>query len=192
MPTSETKSCSRYAAIVAQVARERGLAFVDLFTPTRCAVLPKSRACSTRSTVAISTKRGDREVAVHARSRAVRRNDRGEHGFRAFQKLRAAVNDKSWVHLQDYRMLNGWYVYGGRRTWDTETFPREYNKIRAMAAVRDRYVWDLAQGKSPGAARRQRDRRTDRSADAVRQPAAALLRAGRAEISVAGRVHPRR
>ena len=46
-------------------------------------------------------------------------------------------------------MLNGWYVYGGRRTLDTETFPREYLKIRAMAAVRDRYVWDLAQGKSP-------------------------------------------
>ena len=45
-------------------------------------------------------------------------------------------------------MLNGWYVYGGRRTWDTETFPGEYKKIREMVAVRDRYVWDLAQGKS--------------------------------------------
>jgi putative membrane-bound dehydrogenase-like protein len=47
-------------------------------------------------------------------------------------------------------MLNGWYVYGGRRTWDTETFPKEYHKIRAMTAVRDRYIWDLAQNKSPG------------------------------------------
>jgi putative membrane-bound dehydrogenase-like protein len=46
-------------------------------------------------------------------------------------------------------MLNGWYVYGGRRTWDTETFPREYQKIRAMAALRDRHIWDLARGKSP-------------------------------------------
>ncbi len=35
-------------------------------------------------------------------------------------------------------MLNGWYVYGGRRTFDTETFPREYIKIRKMAEVRDR------------------------------------------------------
>ncbi|HEY2252339.1 MAG TPA: PVC-type heme-binding CxxCH protein, partial [Planctomycetaceae bacterium] len=58
--------------------------------------------------------------------------------------------DKSWVHLQDYRMLNGWYVYGGRRTWDTQTFPREIAKVRAMAAVRDREVWDIAQGKNPG------------------------------------------
>src|SRR5262249_14437750 len=64
-----------------------------------------------------------------------------------FAKLRAAVNDKSWVHLQDYRMINGWYVYGGRRTWDTETFPREIVKVRNMAAVRDKYVWAIAQGK---------------------------------------------
>ncbi len=64
------------------------------------------------------------------------------------QRLREAINDKSWLHQQDYRMLNGWYVYGGRRTWDTETFPTEYRKIREMVAVRDRYVWDLASGKS--------------------------------------------
>ena len=68
-------------------------------------------------------------------------------GSTDFETLRAAVNDKSWVHLQDYRMVNGWYVYGGRRTWDTETFPREFVKLRNMAAVRDRYVWDIAQEK---------------------------------------------
>jgi hypothetical protein len=59
-------------------------------------------------------------------------------GSPSYETLRAAINDKSWVHLQDYRMLNGWYVYGGRRTFDTETFPREYIKIRKMAEVRDR------------------------------------------------------
>ncbi len=64
-----------------------------------------------------------------------------------YESLRALILDKSWVHLQDYRMLNGWYVYGGRRTWDTETFPREYNKIRAMASLRDKAVWDVASGK---------------------------------------------
>ena len=89
-------------------------------------------------------------------------------------------------------MLNGWYVYGGRRTWDTETFPREYKKIRAMADVRDRYIWDLAQGKVADTAGRRDDRRTDRSADALRQSAAALFRADRAEISDAGRVRQER
>ncbi len=68
-----------------------------------------------------------------------------------YDKLLSAINDKSWVHLQDYRMLNGWYVYGGRRTWDTETFPREFNKIRAMARVRDEVTWAIAAGKEPPA-----------------------------------------
>ncbi len=63
------------------------------------------------------------------------------------ERLQAVINDKSWLHQQDYRMLNGWYVYGGRRTWDTETFPTEFRKIREMVAVRDRYVWDLAAGR---------------------------------------------
>lgn len=64
-----------------------------------------------------------------------------------YERVRTWVNDKSWLHQQDYRMLNGWYVYGGRRTWDTETFPTEYRKIRAMVDVRDRYIWDLAAGR---------------------------------------------
>ena len=33
-------------------------------------------------------------------------------GSAKFEKISEAVNDKSWVHHQDYRMLNGWYVYG--------------------------------------------------------------------------------
>ncbi len=65
-----------------------------------------------------------------------------------YVKLKEAINDKSWTHLQDYRMLNGWYVYGGRRTWDTETFPKEYVKIRNMVRVRDQYVWDITNDRS--------------------------------------------
>jgi putative heme-binding domain-containing protein len=61
-------------------------------------------------------------------------------------QLRELVDDKSWLHQQDYRMVNGWYVYGGRRTWDHETFPREYNKIRQMTEVRDKAIWAVAAG----------------------------------------------
>ena len=66
-----------------------------------------------------------------------------------YETLRAAIADKNWVHMQDYRMLNGWYVYGQRRTWDTETFPREFNMIRHMAAARDEAIWAMAAGREP-------------------------------------------
>lgn len=138
----------RYAQIVADVARERGLAYVDLFTPTE-ALFAEQPGMQLTINGCHLNEAGDREVAVLLDRTLFGDTTAANLDSDKFQKLRAAVNDKSWVHLQDYRMLNGWYVYGGRRTWDTETFPREYQKIRAMAAVRDRYVWDLANGKTP-------------------------------------------
>ena len=131
-----------YSDAIRDFAASQNLPFVDLFTPTSKLF---SREPGLQYTIngAHLNEAGDLEVGrllfhalVPIRSQ-IPIND----------QLRAAINDKSWVNLQDYRMLNGWYVYGGRRTWDTETFPLEYNKIRNMAAVRDRYVWDIAQGK---------------------------------------------
>jgi putative heme-binding domain-containing protein len=142
------RNLRRYAEIVAEVARERGLAYVDLFTPTEPLFAEKAGMQFTINGCHLN-EAGDREVARLLDHGLFGEGTRDSLGREQFERLRAAVNDKSWLHLQDYRMLNGWYVYGGRRTWDTETFPREYNKIRAMVAARDRYVWDLAQGKSP-------------------------------------------
>ncbi|HVT30477.1 MAG TPA: PVC-type heme-binding CxxCH protein, partial [Lacipirellulaceae bacterium] len=143
------ETLQRYAAIVAQVARKRGLAYVDLFTPTLSLFNEKAGMQYTIDGCHLN-QAGDREMALLLDRALFGETTAANMDSDVFQKLRAAVNDKSWIHFQDYRMLNGWYVYGGRRTWDTQTFPLEYKKIRAMAAVRDRYVWDLAQGKSPG------------------------------------------
>ena len=139
-----------YADATKRVAEKRKLLFVDLYGPTAKAMESGSNGRLTINGCHLN-EAGDRVVAgildfglfFDARS--------GGTVPGRYEKLRAAVNDKSWVHSQDYRMLNGWYVYGGRRTWDTETFPREYLKIRAMAAVRDQYVWDIATGKEVAA-----------------------------------------
>jgi putative heme-binding domain-containing protein len=67
-----------------------------------------------------------------------------------FQALEQAVIDLQWHHQQDYRMVNGWYVYGSRsKPLDVETFPAEYAKIRKMCAQRDEVIWAIAQGKNP-------------------------------------------
>jgi putative heme-binding domain-containing protein len=138
----------RYAQIVGEIARGRGLAFVDVLAPTETLFASEPGIQFTVNGCHLN-EAGDREVAIALDCELFGEALAPKLDGEAFQQLRLAVNDKSWVHLQDYRMLNGWYVYGGRRTWDTETFPREFKKIRAMAAVRDRYVWDIAQGKSP-------------------------------------------
>ncbi|MGI9176906.1 MAG: DUF7133 domain-containing protein, partial [Pirellulales bacterium] len=144
---AQNQTLSLYRDAAQAVAAKRGLAFIDLFDATQkeFAAQPGLQQTINGSHV---NDRGDAFVASVL--------DRALFGpptatplpADRFEKLRAAVNDKSWTHLQDYRMVNGWYVYGGRRTWDTETFPREFIKLRNMATVRDRYVWDIAEGKA--------------------------------------------
>jgi putative heme-binding domain-containing protein len=142
---TEMANLTLYSESVREVAQKRKLAFIDVLGPTQTAFDAKPGLQFTINGCHVNED-GDRLLAETL--------DEALFGFSAqvyssdqYDRVRSAVNDKSWVHLQDYRMLNGWYVYGGRRTWDTETFPREYVKIRKMAAVRDRYIWDIAQGK---------------------------------------------
>jgi len=143
---TENENLKLYAAAVAEVAQKRNLPFVDLFEPT-LADFTQRPGMQFTTNGAHTNEAGDREVAETLDRALFGTTNPAQPGSPAFERLRAAINDKSWVHMQDYRMLNGWYVYGGRNTHDKETFPREYVKIRNMAAVRDRYVWDLAQEK---------------------------------------------
>jgi putative heme-binding domain-containing protein len=135
-----------YAAATEAVAKKRGLPFVDLFDRT-LPLFEKEPGAQFTVFGCKLNEAGDREVAQILDRELFGTTTAAKAGSPEFEKLRAAINDKSWVHLQDYRMLNGWYVYGGRNTYDRETFPKEFVKIRNMAAVRDRYVWDIAQGK---------------------------------------------
>jgi putative heme-binding domain-containing protein len=142
----ENTNLRLYAAAAADVAKKRGIAFIDLFTPTLPLLARESRLKLTINGCHLN-EAGDREVGRLLDMALFGGPNPGAANTEKLEAIRTAVNDKSWVHQQDYRMVNGWYVYGGRRTWDTETFPREIVKLRKMAAVRDRYVWDIAQGK---------------------------------------------
>ena len=143
---AQNAAIAPYAAAAREVAAARGLAFVDLFTPSQKAFAAKPGLQFTINGCHVN-EAGDQFVGEQLDSLLFGAPPARQLDAKDFARLRSAINDKSWVHLQDYRMINGWYVYGGRRTWDTETFPREYAKLRNMAAVRDRYVWDIAAGK---------------------------------------------
>ncbi len=133
-----------YSQAVQEVGRQLGVPVIDLFTESAKVFDSQPGLQFTINGVHVN-ELGDElvgKLAVQALCGAP--NPKTDMSIVA--AVRDAVNDKSWVHLQDYRMLNGWYVYGGRRTWDHETFPREYNKIRRMAELRDELVWARAKG----------------------------------------------
>lgn len=143
---TENENLALYTEAARAVAAKRGLAFVDIFTPTSAAFAAEPGLQYTINGVHVNAA-GDALIAQALDSALFGSGNPATVDAALMEKVRAAVNDKSWHHEQDYRMVNGWYVYGGRRTWDTETFPREYNKLRNMVAVRDRLIWDLVQGK---------------------------------------------
>ena len=142
----ENENLKLYADAAKTVATYRKIAFVDIFTPTLKAFDDKAGSQFTINGCHVN-EAGDKLVGQVLDAGLFNSTNPAISNTSMLETLRKAINDKSWVHLQDYRMLNGWYVYGGRRTFDTETFPREYIKIRNMAAVRDQLVWDIAQGK---------------------------------------------
>ena len=137
-----------YTEAMRKVAAREGAVFVDLFTPSREAMAAAAQPWTING--------------IHA----------NDHGDAAMSRLldealfgpqppataaapvdlvalRAAVNEKNLQFFYDHRAVNGCYIYGGRKNpYGTVNFPAEMKKLRAMTAVRDRRVWDVAQGKA--------------------------------------------
>lgn len=150
LPNSDAinKNLALYADAVKQVGKETNWPVVDLFDGTKKQYDSEPKCQFTLAGFAMN-EQGDALIGQLLDEGLFGKASSPPSTKELFAKVRAAVVDKSWVHSQDYRMLNGWYVYGGRRTWDHATFPNEYIKIRQMAALRDAYIWDLAAGKTP-------------------------------------------
>ncbi|WP_372722441.1 SGNH/GDSL hydrolase family protein, partial [Novipirellula sp.] len=136
---------AKYAAAIGEFGKADGYRVVDVFEATEKLFSAEPGAQFTINGIHLN-EQGDEELARLIDAQLFDEPLPSVDPARK-EKLRTAINDKSWLHSQDYRMLNGWYVYGGRRTWDTETFPTEFRKIRQMVDVRDSYVWDIAAGR---------------------------------------------
>ncbi len=143
---ADNRSLRAYAQAVKQLAKDERVPYIELFETSATAFNAKAGNQYTINGIHLN-EQGDRLIAAQLDQQIFDTPHPIGMEVSKFHRIREVVNDKSWLHLQDYRMLNGWYVYGGRRTWDTETFPGEYQKIRKMVAVRDQYIWDLAAGK---------------------------------------------
>lgn len=133
-----------YTAAMQRVAAKAGAVFVDLFAPSRAAMA----ASATPWTI------NGIHVNDHGDAEMARLLDQALFGPTPaaatvdLAKLRAAVNEKNLQFFYDHRGVNGCYIYGGRKNpYGTVNFPAEFKKLRAMTAVRDRRVWDVARGK---------------------------------------------
>lgn len=63
--------------------------------------------------------------------------------------IRKEVSEKNKQFYYDYRSVNGYYIYGGRKNpFGVVNFPAEFAKLRKMVEVRDQRIWKAAQGEA--------------------------------------------
>jgi mono/diheme cytochrome c family protein/glucose/arabinose dehydrogenase len=61
--------------------------------------------------------------------------------------IHAAVMEKNWMWLDDYKIPNGVHVFGRRyNPFGPDNYPAELKKIREMTAIRDEAIWKAAKG----------------------------------------------
>ncbi|QDU95515.1 Membrane bound L-sorbosone dehydrogenase [Lignipirellula cremea] len=153
-----------YTAAMAETAAAENVPFVDLFTP----VLAKLKTPKTLAPRAIrnAIDLGDGHWTfngVHLTDNGYRQLapilDEGLFGAwpagatAPSEDLLAAVQEKDFQWFHKFRAVNGFYIYGGRKNpFGVRSFPQEMEKLVEMTALRDRRIWDIAQGKAVPAA----------------------------------------
>ncbi|HEY1601599.1 MAG TPA: PVC-type heme-binding CxxCH protein [Pirellulales bacterium] len=134
-----------YTEAMAKLAQQHGVVFVDLFTPTS-SQMQGSKEPWTINGVHLNSY-GDGEVAKLIDGALF--GARPQDSKIDLAKLRAAVNEKNLQFWYDYRAVNGFYIYGGRKKpFGVVNFPAEFAKLRKMIANRDARIWAIAKGQS--------------------------------------------
>src|SRR5690606_16900631 len=61
--------------------------------------------------------------------------------------IHAAVQEKNWMWLKDFKIPNGVHAYGRRfNPFGVDNYPAEVAKIREMTAIRDEAIWKATKG----------------------------------------------
>jgi len=142
--SENNRNIALYTEAMRKVAAAKGVFFVDLFTPSRDA-MAKADKPWTINGIHLN-EHGDREMARLLDAALFGPRPASATGDLA--TLHAAVNEKNLQFFYDHRGVNGCYIYGGRKNpYGTVNFPAEFQKLRALTALRDRRIWDIAQGK---------------------------------------------
>lgn len=132
-----------YTEAMARVAKKHNVPFIDLCTPS-LKLMENAKEKLTINGVHLN-EHGDRLVAEAL--------DKAMFGARPadakadYEQLRTAVNEKNSQLWYDYRAVNGFYIYGGRKApFGIVNFPAEFARLRNMIAVRDQRIWAIANG----------------------------------------------
>ncbi len=132
------KNLLLYTNAIREVARQHDVLFVDAFAPSQ-KWYTESSAPLTIDGVQL-TDAGYRELAGLLTNEIFGKAPAKAEANRAL--VQAAVSEKNWMWLNDYKIPNGVHVYGRRfDPFGPANYPAEIEKIRQMTAIRDSAIW---------------------------------------------------
>ncbi|QDT12620.1 PVC-type heme-binding CxxCH protein [Planctomycetes bacterium K23_9] len=133
-----------YAEAIGEIANEKHVGFIDLFTPTK-QWFGETNDSLTINGVHLSSQGYKKLAPVLMQALFGTGVDAADEN----SLIRQAIADKAWFWRNDYRMLNGVHAYGRRwAPYGNFNYPQEIEKIRQMTVLRDRNIWAIAQGNS--------------------------------------------
>lgn len=155
-PAPINANVEKYSAAMAEVAAANGVVFVDLFAPSQSLFAHAAKRGESLTINGIHlAEAGDKLLAP-----AIFQALFGESAPQGdFEKLRAAINDKSEHWHARYRTMDGYNVYGGRsklsfpaaeqgkEITNYEVMQQEMAQRDVQTANREKRVWAIAQGK---------------------------------------------
>lgn len=146
------KRIELYTAAMADVAKSKGIVFVDLFRPTR-EQYGKSSQPLTINGIHLN-ENGNRFVAETIDNALFSNAPAAKRETEAMEKLRQAVLDKNFFWFNRYRTTDGYSIYGGRADLkfvegqtNRVVMQREMEVLDVMTANRDQRIWAVAQGR---------------------------------------------
>ncbi len=149
--TWNNERIGQYTEAMRQIAAEKEVQFVDLFAPT-LELYEKVEQPLTINGCHLSDEGNERLAPIL--DEGLFREVHPIHLLSVYpvermKRLLAEVNEKNLQFFYDYRAVNGYYIYGGRKEpFGVVNFPAEFEKLRKMIANRDERIWKVAQGES--------------------------------------------
>lgn len=148
-PTENNHNIKYYVDAMAEVAKANGVQFIDLYTPSLEAYAKAKQPLTING---IHLKDDGYKALASAMFQQLFQEPAPKAEGPAFEKLRAAINDKNQEWFLRYRTIDGYNVYGGRSFMEyngvknRDTMQREMQMRDVKTANRDQRVWAVAQG----------------------------------------------
>jgi mono/diheme cytochrome c family protein/glucose/arabinose dehydrogenase len=141
----ENANLSLYSEAMRSVAKRHGLTFVDFFAATRARFARSGLAPMTINGFA-PTEAGFQELSKILADKAF---GKASAPSKADPELvHSAVKEKDYFWNNDYNLVNGVHTHGQRYDpFGPQNYPFEILKTRAMTAVRDGLIHDVAAGR---------------------------------------------